>query len=195
MMWIDNVSYYEGSKTVIEQIGYQNTTGPGDATITSLIDALTSKDGVERHAAREQLEEIGRPAVPSLVRALQSPSAYARWEAAKALGGIGDASAAPALVGALEDEKSAVRWLAATALINLGRDALAPLLRGLEGNSDSIWFRDGAHHVLRDLIRDGVADEAVPVMEALEDLEPCIEAPVAAYHVLEDLGSKREVGA
>jgi HEAT repeat protein len=180
---------------VIARIGYQNKTAPGDGKIAPLIDALTSTDGVERHAAREQLEEIGRPAVPFLVRALQFPSAYARWEAAKALGEIGDASAAPALVRTLEDEKAAVRWLAATALINLGRDALVPLLRGLEGNSDSIWFRDGAHHVLHHLIRDGVADEALPVMEALEDLEPSIEAPVAAYHVLRGLGSEREMSA
>jgi HEAT repeat protein len=180
---------------MIERIGYQNTTVPGDETIASLVDALAKTDGVERQAAREQLEGIGRPAVPFLVRALQSPSEHARWEAAKALGKIADASAAPALVRTLEDEKAAVRWLAATALISLGRDALVPLLRGLEGNSDSIWFRDGAHHVLRSLFRDGVADEAIPVLEALENLEPCIEAPIAAYHVLEDLRGNREAGA
>jgi len=180
---------------MIEQIGYQNMTVPSDETIISLVDVLASTDGVERHAAREQLEGIGRPAVPFLVKALQSPSEHARWEAAKALSKIADASAASALVRALEDEKAAVRWLAATALIHLGRDALVPLLRGLEGNSDSIWFRDGAHHVLHSLIRDGVADEAVPVLEALENLEPCIEAPIAAYHVLEDLRGTGEAGA
>ena len=87
--------------------------------------------------------------------------------------------------------------LAATALINLGREALVPLLQGLEGNSDSIWFRDGAHHVLRSLVRDGVADEAMPVLEALEDIEPCIGAPIAAYHVLQELrghsGTRSEI--
>jgi len=180
---------------MIERIGYQNTTVPGDETITSLIEVLDNTDGVKRHAAREQLEKIGSPAVPFLVRALQSPSEHARWEAAKALGTIADASAAQALVHTLEDDKAAVRWLAATALINLGRDALVPLLRGLEGNSDSIWFRDGAHHVLRSLVRDGVADEAVPVLEALENLEPCVEAPIAAYHVLESLRGSGEEGA
>jgi HEAT repeat protein len=186
-MWVDNLRNFEGGKIVIERIRYVNNVVPSDYTIASLVDALASTDGVERHTAREQLEETGRPAVPFLLRALQSPSEHARWEAAKALGKITDPSAAPALVRTLEDEKAAVRWLAATALISLGRDALVPLLRGLEGNSDSIWFRDGAHHVLRSLIRDGVADEAIPVLEALENLEPCIEAPIAAYHVLEDL--------
>lgn len=180
---------------MIERSEYDNDILPGDETITSLVNALTSTDGVERLAAREQLEEIGSPAVPFVVRALQSPSEHARWEAAKALGEIADASAAQALVRTLEDEKAAVRWLAATALINLGHDALVPLLRGLEGNSDSILFRDGAHHVLHSLIRDGVADEAVPVLEALENLEPRIEAPIAAYHVLEDLRRRGEAGA
>jgi hypothetical protein len=179
-----------------EWIGYGNDTVPGDDdTIASSIAALASTDGVERQAAREKLEEIGRPAVPSLLRSLESSSARARWEAAKALGQIADPSAAPALVNTLEDEKAAVRWLAATALINLGRDALAPLLIGLEGHSDSIWFRDGAHHVLSSLVKDGVADEALPVLEALENLEPCIEAPIAAYHALDDLRERRKTSA
>jgi HEAT repeat protein len=180
---------------MIERTGYKNTTVPRDETIASLVDALASTAGVERQAAREKLEEIGRPAVPFVIRALQAPSEYARWEAAKALGKIADASAAQALVRTLADEKAGVRWLAATALINLGRDALVPLLRGLEGNSGSIWFRDGAHHVLRSIIRDGVADEAIPVLEVLENLEPSIEAPIAAYHVLEDLHETGEAGA
>jgi hypothetical protein len=179
---------------MIERIRDKSTTVAGDETITSLVDTLASADGVERHAAREQLEGIGGPAVPALVRALESPSEHARWEAAKALGKIADASAAPALVGTLEDEKPAVRWLAGEALINLGHAALAPLLKGLEGHSDSIWFRDGAHHVLRSLIRDGVAEEAIPVLDALEDLEPSIEAPIAAYHVREDLRGREDNG-
>jgi hypothetical protein len=169
------------------------TTVPSEETITYLIGAVASVDGVERDSARKQLEMIGKPAVPYLLAALQSPSEHARWEAAKALGKIADPAAAPALVRSLEDEQGAVRWLAARALINLGRDALVPVLRGLEGHSDSIWFRDGAHHVLVTLIRDGVADDALPVLEALEDIAPCIEAPVAAYHALEDLRSRGEV--
>jgi HEAT repeat protein len=122
-----------------------------------------------------------------LLAALQSPKRHARWEAAKALGEIADPGAAAALVGRLEDDESAVRWLAATALINLGRDALVPLLQGLETHSDSLWFREGAHHVLHSLVREGVADEVRPILEALENLEPRVEAPIAAYHVLQDL--------
>jgi hypothetical protein len=180
---------------MIERIKIENDVAPSDDSIAALVDALASADGVKRHAARVQLVEIGRPAVPALVKALEPASERDRWEAAKALGQIADPRAAPALVSALEDEEGAVRWLAATALINLGRGALVPLLQGLEGNCDLIWFRDGAHHVLGSLIRDGVADEAIPVLEALENIEPRVEAPVAAYHVLQDLRERGETGA
>jgi hypothetical protein len=172
---------------MIEQIGFESQTVPSANEIRSLVEALASADGVERHAACKQLTELGQPAVPALLTALQSPCEHVRWEAANALGAIPNPSAAPTLVKTLEDEKAAIRWLAATALINLGREALVPLLRSLESHSDSIWFRDGAHHVLRSLIREGVADEAIPVLEALENLEPRVEAPIAAYHVLKDL--------
>ena len=180
---------------MIGRIEQENMVVPGDETIASLVDALAGTDGVERRVAREKLEKIGRQAVPALLTALQSPSARARWEAAKALGEIADPSAALALVGTLEDEEPGVRWLAATALINLGHAALAPLLRGLESSGDSIWLREGAHHVLRSLIREGVADEAIPVLEALEDIEPSIEAPIAAYHVLQALRERGETSA
>jgi hypothetical protein len=180
---------------MIEKIKRKRKVIPSDHRIAALVDALASADGVERHAARVQLEDIGKQSVPALLTALQSSNRHARWEAAKALGELADPGAAPALVSRLEDEESAVRWLAATALINLGRDALVPLLQGMETRSDSIWFRDGAHHVLHSLVRDGTAGEAIPVLEALENLEPCIEAPVAAYHALENLREGSNAGA
>lgn len=166
------------------------TARPAGTTLTTLIEALASPDGVQRHIARDRLVGQREAAVPALITALRSPDKTTRWEAAKALGEIRDARSATGLVRTLDDSGSAVRWLAATALINLGRGALVPLLRGLEGNADSTWFRDGAHHVLHTLIRDGVADEAIPVLEALESLEPRVSAPVAAYHVLEELNAK-----
>ena len=178
-----------------ERINLENEAVLSGDAIALAIGALDSADGVERHAARVQLEEIGSPAVPGLVRALHSPGEHVRWEAAKALGEIADPRAAPALVDALEDDKASIRWLAATALINLGRDALVPLLQGMESNCDSYSFREGAHRVLHSLVKDGIADEAIPVLEALEDLEPRVEAPVAAYHVLQDLRKKRRARA
>jgi HEAT repeat protein len=77
--------------------------------IASLVNQLGADAGLLRRKARESLVNLGGNAVPSLIMALSNPSRDIRWEAAKALGAIGDASAAPALVEALEDERFGVR--------------------------------------------------------------------------------------
>jgi HEAT repeats len=155
-----------------------------DASLTSLVAELEASDGIRRRDTRERLVEIGRPAGPALITALASPSRSVRWEAAKALGQIRDPRATPALVDALEDVDPAVRWLAAGGLLALGQQGLVALLEALEQCSDSLWLREGAHHVLHTLIRDGLADEAVPVLQALEDIEPAVETPTAAQCAL-----------
>jgi HEAT repeat protein len=160
------------------------TASADTATINQLIARLENKDGVHRQEAREQLVEIGSPAVPYLIKALQSGGERVRWEATKALAEIRDPWAAPALVQTLEDDEAGIRWLAATGLISLGRASLRPLLEALEKHSDSMWMREGTHRVLHALIREGVAEDAVPVLEALEDIEPAVEVPIAAYYVL-----------
>jgi HEAT repeat protein len=53
--------------------------------IRDLIPSLTGKDGPARKRAREQLVEIGQPAVASLLPLLLNKRTYVRWEAAKAL--------------------------------------------------------------------------------------------------------------
>ncbi|MEO5368278.1 MAG: HEAT repeat domain-containing protein [Magnetococcus sp. WYHC-3] len=85
--------------------------------VTVLMDMLANKDGMLRQTAREALVKVGKPAVPSLVQALQpSQPDQVRWEAAKALSAIGDARSIPALVTTLEDPDYGVAWLAAEAL-------------------------------------------------------------------------------
>jgi HEAT repeat protein len=160
---------------------------PDEARIADLILTLTSHNGVERGQARQRLVALGRLVTMPLVESLTSPNQHVRWEAAKALVELRDPRAAPALVQVLEDGNFAVRWLAAEALVALGHDALIPLLEALEKGSDSVWMREGAHHVLHTLIGDGVADEALPVLEALQDIEPVVEVPIAAYKVLLEL--------
>jgi pyruvate-formate lyase-activating enzyme len=89
----------------------------------------------------------------------------------------------------MDDDEPAVRWLAARALVALGRDALEPVLLELEQGANNAWMRTGVHHVLHALLEKGAVDteEVEPVLEALENLEPRVEAPVAAYHALRKL--------
>ena len=67
-------------------------------SIQSLVADLGNSNGRMRIQARETLVRIGSQAVEPLMLALKDRNWHVRWEAAKALGGIGDPKAAPALV-------------------------------------------------------------------------------------------------
>jgi len=97
--------------------------------LESLMDMLASKDGVVRQKAREALVNMGKPAVSSLIQALENSRLdQVRWEAAKALESISDTGSMPSLVKALEDSNSDVAWVAADALKTFKKAAWLPLL-------------------------------------------------------------------
>jgi HEAT repeat protein len=142
---------------------------PGN-TLDSLMEDLGRKDGMLRQSARKSLVAMGAPAVDPLALALRdSTSDQVRWEAAKALGEIGDARAVPALVKALEDKDTDVVWLAAEALTAFGMAAWPTLLKALinEG-TESVILRKGAHHVLHKQKQSGYNDLLAILTPALE---------------------------
>jgi HEAT repeat protein len=155
--------------------------------ITSAIANLQSGDGLVRQEARETLTLIGKKAVRPLIPLLKNMEDDVRWGAAKALADIADPRAASELVSTLEDHNFGVRWLAAEGLINIGRAALAPLLKALIKNPDSVWLREGAHHVLHDLSKRGQKGLLTPVLAALEGVYPEIGIPEPARKALQGL--------
>lgn len=163
--------------------------------ISTLIADLNSHHSLVRQQARNELIKIGAPAVEALIQAFETQAGYAHWEAPKILGQIHSPKAARALVKALEDDQFSVRWLAAEGLIATGRDGLVPLLQTLEYHSDSVRLREGAHHVLRDLVsrksqlESSLKAQIRPVLNALNDIEPAVATPGAAYQVLQELKS------
>ena len=159
-----------------------------EATVDSLMTRLHSHDALQRQEAHRALVAIGQPALPALVEALTNVDDRVRFEAAKALIEIHDPKAVPALIGALEDERSQIRWVAAEGLTRLGSASRGPLLHALIEHSDSVLLREGAHHILRCWARLGWGDEVGPVLAALEDIEPAVEVPMAAYITLKKLG-------
>jgi HEAT repeat protein len=166
-------------------------------TTAALVADLNSPDGLVRVKARKALVAIGQPAVKYLVKSLASKKQWVRWEAAKTLGQIGDTGATSALIKALEDKMFDVRWLAAEGLNSIGNDALVPLLQALEKHPDSLWLREGVHHVLHNLEGGHLNKILDPVLLALESFEPSVEAPLAATKALEALansGTKRSTG-
>jgi HEAT repeat protein len=77
--------------------------------IDALIAAMAEDHGLTRLKARQALVAMNRDAVAPLAKALQHSDWRIRWGAAKALGQIGDPSAADALIESLEDERPGVR--------------------------------------------------------------------------------------
>jgi HEAT repeat protein len=156
--------------------------------IPSLIKFLGDIDGFIRMHARKALICIGKPAVPELIKTLADDDPQIRWQVIKVLEGIGDPSAASALVERLMDENPGVRWAASEALIALQKAAVSPLLEALLRDFDSLWLRQGAHHILHVLKARGELNEAeIKVFEALEDVEPTAAVPWAAERALETL--------
>lgn len=154
-------------------------------TIESLVVELTCDDVLKCQNARRSLVSIGKEAVPFLVKSLKDRKHWVRWEAAKALAQIADPSATQALVDALRDKEFDVRWLAAEGLIKIGPKTLKPLLKALIQNSDSIWLRQGAHHVLHDMDRGNLDETISPLLPALGDTEPSEIIPVLAKKALD----------
>ena len=160
------------------------------ATIRILVNDLCSEDGLVRVRARKRLVALGNQAVRPLKKLLGSKREWVRWEAAKALGQIGDPAAAQALIKALEDNMFDVRWLAAEGLIYMGKSALVPLLQAIRERPDSFWLREGVHHVLHDVNNGKITEIIRPVIVALESFEPSVEAPPAIEKALEVLNKK-----
>lgn len=161
--------------------------------IKKLINQLQSEDGNERQRARKALVRIGRPAVPHLLDLLTHENDLLRWEACKALGSISDPETAAPLVHALSDTSMEIRWLAGEALIALGEDAVCDVLRALETNFNSVFLREGAHHVLHALERQKLLDKkTLDVLDTLRYLQPSISVGVAAKEALESLLRRSE---
>lgn len=89
--------------------------------IPPLLFALSDASSYLARLATEALIQIGAPAVPGLIRALENDvEARVRVNAARALALIGDASAIPALFHALEDESNLVQHWADEGLERMG---------------------------------------------------------------------------
>ena len=179
----------EKLKRVIDRVAVSRWVGfyEIDPAIQNLITNLSSSDEILRIHSRESLVKIGKPAVPQLVGALMRGSHWLRWEAAKTLGQIGDPTAAPALVEALKDEEFDVQWLAAAGLIKMKAGGVESLLHALMAEADLPLVREGAHHVLRELIKGELKEYLTPVLSAIEGVEPSIQVPWVARAAHEKL--------
>lgn len=101
--------------------------------LPGLIRLLHDRDPKIQWQAADALGSLGTPAIPLLVRELDSRHVAARIGAVEALGAIRDWRVVPHLVDVMEhDHNIEVRWVAALALGNIGDPrAIPPLLSAL----------------------------------------------------------------
>lgn len=88
--------------------------------MSSDLGGLDAANPSDRAGALAALVVAGRASTPTLQRALASPDADVREQAAEGLAEIADPSAAEALAGALADSEPRVRARAAQALASIG---------------------------------------------------------------------------
>jgi HEAT repeat protein len=160
---------------------------PDTAEIESWVAALQDHDGMVREHARERLVSLGSSATSFVLPLLSEQASQTRWEAAKALSQIADPTSIPALLEALEDDDTDVRWLAAEALASIGPPSARPLLETLIERIDSVWTREGTHHVLGQLRDTEIGDRIIGVYKAIGETHADVDIIVAAEHALKNM--------
>lgn len=122
---------------VSEQISFGTFDEEDHQTLTQLVEGLGDSRGLIRLRFAETLGDIGEPATPFLVAALQShENVVVRRAAAKTLTLIADPTAVPPLLEAfLHDEDTVVKGSSAGALARTG-EAAAPFLLDILASPD-----------------------------------------------------------
>lgn len=118
-------------------------------TKKELLENLGDNNALVRQHARLILVHQGEENVPALLNCLKSNNDYTRIEATRALGNFRTEEVGVALSQVLLDEDFGVRWAAMESLLKFGRNALPPVLELFAKRFDSIWMREGVHHILR----------------------------------------------
>lgn len=115
-----------------------------------------------------------------------------REQAVHDLSGHPTPQTAERLVQALEDEEFGVRWAAAVALIQMGKIALPALLRALTQRPDSVWLREGAHHILHYTGDAKIRQQTAGLLEALKGPAAQLSTAQTAYAILQSLEKTEE---
>ncbi|WP_158224974.1 HEAT repeat domain-containing protein, partial [Brunnivagina elsteri] len=134
-----------------------------DSRVNQHIQQFDQGTPQQRQQAVESLVDIGKPAISSLIQALEHQKAEVRVHAAIALSQMGEHAtpALPALSRALRDEDKSVRVEAAKAFSSIGRRAMVPyLLVNLRHENPSVRYN--AVHALTRLGK--YSQSAVPTL-------------------------------
>lgn len=144
-----------------------------EAKLGDLMLRLDSENYAAQQDAALELGRIGaraRPAVPLLIKGLESEGRFPKLDAAWALGRIGDPRAVESLRKLLKNERDDMRWSAASALGDLGTVALSAVPDLIITASSQSYDRypDSIKAASKALSK--IGPPAIPLLlEALED--------------------------
>jgi HEAT repeat protein len=160
---------------------------------TGVIDAafldLHARSAVRRAAGADLLGCASvRRAVPELIRLLDDRDLDVRCTAARALGFIGDVSAAPALLKTIDTGRVPLNT-SSMALLRMGRDARPALVEGLASGSDLVRATSA------ELLGLLVAISALPELTAAASADPSLEVRIRAIRALGTIGAPTSVDA
>ena len=156
--------------------------------IHELIQNLKSPYPEVQHKAHKSLVHVGDDAIPSLIALMHEGNPQLVKEATLILGEMTSPSSPRALVARLENDAPLARWDATKALITMGRAGVVALMEALTENCYSIWLRDAARDILRELSANHhLAPAEEKVLTVLEGSYPCIETARTAQVALDTL--------
>lgn len=140
-IWLAVILAYIGSLFVIQSYCFAELNT--QERIASLIEQLKDVDRRVSHDAYKALVEIGEPAVPELIKALDNESFSVRQYAVFALGKIGEPAEVilPALLRMLNDNSQDVRWASVQRLGKFGQSnptVIAALADALEDEAGQV---------------------------------------------------------
>jgi HEAT repeat protein len=139
-----------------------------EAAVDPLISALAEKNDALQKESTRALIAIGAPAVPALIKALDSSDGDVRAYSARALGIIEDKRAEEPLIRHIKDENTTVAAAAALALGTAGTEAsVRPLIAALK--APDMMTRVNATISLGTLNAKDAVEPLTAIMDADED--------------------------
>jgi HEAT repeat protein len=159
------------------------------AAVPALLNALRGSDEQVGSQIFSALVRLGRAAVPALIEASTSNTAWVRWQSMRALGAIHDRRALPVLVAALSASDHSVAWMGAKGLVPFGRLSVEPVLQLLMKAEMSPWLVETTSYVLNNQVQHNpkLKPYLEPVVKHMHGAAYRVGTPTAAQKALAQL--------
>lgn len=159
------------------------------AAVPALLNALRGSDEQVGSQIFSALVRLDRAAVPALMEASTSNTAWVRWQCMRALGAIHDRRALPVLVAALSDSDHSVAWMGAKGLVHFGRLSVEPVLQLLMKAEMSPWLVETTSYVLNNQVQHNpkLKPYLEPVIKHMHGAAYRVGTPTSAQKALAQL--------